>query len=278
MHICYVDESGGFEAPNSAIPGATPVMAILGLIIPARLVPAFTRDFLTLKRRHFSNRFRTGTGLSHILREVKGSEVLQYTRSPSRNRRRQAGRIRKDLLDLLEANDARLVGRVWVKEPTKALDPKPSYCFAIQDIARHFSAYLISQGSDGVMICDAREQTQNVLAAHSVFTDKFRTGGDPIPAMIELPVFAHSENHASLQVSDLIASTMLLPMAAHAYCATTAKGAHASKHYATVRIENGSRLRARQFMYRDENGKWRGGVLVSDKIAQRSSAEMFRPP
>ena len=33
MYICYVDESGGFEAPNQA-PGATPLMTFAGLIHP----------------------------------------------------------------------------------------------------------------------------------------------------------------------------------------------------------------------------------------------------
>ncbi|HVA61796.1 MAG TPA: DUF3800 domain-containing protein [Mycobacteriales bacterium] len=277
MHICYVDESGGSEPPNSPISGVTPAMVIMGLVLPSRLVPAFTREFLDLKRRHFPKRFETGPGLSHILQEVKGSEFLQRTRSDSRNRRRHARQVRNDLVDLLETYDGRIIGRVWIKEPAQGLDQKATYCYAVQDIARHFSAYCVSQGSDGLMICDAREQKQNVNAAHSVFTDKFRTGGDPIPALVEAPVFAHSDNHAGLQACDLIASTMIFPMAVATYCGSTAVGAHASPRYAAVRAEIGTRLRTRQFMYRDENGKMKGGVVVSDKLAHRSSAEMFKP-
>jgi Protein of unknown function (DUF3800) len=276
MFICYVDESGGYESPDSTLSGVTPVMVFGGLILPGTLVPAFTRDFLALKRRHFPKRFATGPGLSHILQEVKGNEILQWTRSSSRNQRRQAGRIRLDVVDLLERHEARIIGRVWVKEASTGLAPTASYCFAIQDLARHFSSYAASKGSSGIMICDSRRPPQNARASHSVFTDKFRTGGDPIPAMAEAPVFAHSENHAGLQVADLVATTMLFPMAVSSYCTLTATGAHAAPTYAQVRSDVGVRLRALQYMYRDENGKVRGGVTVSDKLGQQSSAALFK--
>ncbi len=279
MYFCYVDESGGFEPPDSS-PTATPVMVIAGLILPAARVPAFTRDFLALKRTHFPNRYLAGHGLSHILIEVKGSEILQMTRSSSRNKRRQAKVFRAGIMRLLEIHDARIVGRVWVKEANKGLDPTPSYTFAIQDIAKHFSSFLVSQGSQGVLICDAREHQQNVSSAHSIFTDKFRTGGDPTPALTEIPVFGHSENHAGLQVSDLIASTFLFPMAASAYCTGSSSGLfpspHESGYYHEVRKDFALAVRNRQFRYLDECGRWRGGIVVSDRLNQRSGSHMFR--
>lgn len=283
MYFCFVDESGGFEAPESSAT-ATPVMTICGLILPAARIPAFTRDFLDLKRRHFPGRYTLGTGLSHILIEVKGSELLQMTRSSSRNKRRQAVRFRRELFDLLSAHHAKIVGRVWVKELGKGMDPAASYNFAIQDIARHFSAYLVAQGSTGVMICDAREHTANVLSAHSVFTDKFRTGRDPIPAMAEIPVFGHSESHAGLQACDLIASSVVFPMAASAYCSAAPDTSglfpnpHESPRYAAVRTEFGGSLRDLQYRYRDENGWWRGGLVVSDRRTHRSGSLLFTAP
>jgi hypothetical protein len=275
VHICYVDESGGFEAPNLPTRGVTPVMAICGMILPTRLVPAFTRDFLALKREHYPRFFETGTALGHIRREIKGNSVLQATRSTSRNDRRQASRVRNGLLDLLEAHDVKIVGRVWVKAPSQGLAQVPSYCYAVQDIARHFSSYLVSEGSSGVLVCDSRSPAQDGQTSHSVFTDKFRTGSDPIPAIVEAPLFAHSPNHAGLQACDLIASTMLFPMSTDAYCATTATGAHASPYYADVREACGPRLRRRQYMYRDEYGRTRGGIVVSDKLGHQPAAVMF---
>jgi hypothetical protein len=280
IYVCYVDESGGFEAPDS-VGGATPVMVISGLILPAARVPAFTRDFLALKRTHFPGRFTAGHGLSHILIEIKGSEILQMTRSGSRNKRRQAKIFRAGLMALIEGHGARLLAWVWVKESGKGMDPVSSYSFAIQDIAHHVSVFCASQGSQGILVCDAREHTQNVAAAHSVFTDKFRTGADPVAAVSEIPLFAHSENHAGLQACDLVATTLLFPMAAAAYCTVPPgpglfRGPHESPQYDTaVRQPFGAAVRKLQFRYVDENGKWKGGVVVSDGIGKQPGSVLF---
>jgi hypothetical protein len=274
VYICYLDESGGYEAPDRR-PDATPIMVILGMIVNAASVPALTRDFLALKRRHFPARYTSPHALEHILMEVKGSEILQMTRKSGRNPRRQAQRLRVELLDLAEAYGCRIVGRVWVKESGKGMAPVPSYCYAIQDIARHFSQYLQANSSEGMLIADSREQTQNVRVAQSVFTQKWRTGGDPYPFMREVPVFAHSDNHAGLQIADLLASTLVFPMAAAAYGDPTSGAVHASPHYAEVQRDFGDRIRSLQYRYRDETGRWRGGLVVSDPGQQRSGSLLF---
>ena len=96
-------------------------MVIVGLIINAAIIPALTRDFLALKRRYFPGRFTNGHALDHVLVEIKGSELLQMSRSDSRNKRRQAHLFRDDLLDLVTRYGCRVVGRVWVKEHGKTL-------------------------------------------------------------------------------------------------------------------------------------------------------------
>jgi hypothetical protein len=274
MHFCYLDESGGIEPPDSSR-AATPVMVILGLVVDASRIPTLTRDFLALKRRHFPGRFSAGLALDHILTEVKGSEILQMTRDSSRDKRRQAQRFRTELLDLCDAHDCRVLGRVWVKEPGKSLKQKPTYDFAVQDISQHFSQYLQVTSAEGVLIADGRSQFQNVNVAHSVFTQKWRTGGDPYPFMREVPLFAHSDNHAGLQLADLVASTLVFPMAATAYCTATAGVAHSSAYYGDVRSAFGGRLKSRQYRYRDETGRWRGGLVVSDPVGYQSGSLLF---
>jgi hypothetical protein len=147
VHVCYIDESGGTEAPNKPIPGVTPVQVLVGLILDADHIVPFTRDFLTFKRRHFPKRYTSGPALSHLLKEIKGADILQHTRSSDRSLQRHAARIRADLLTLLETHGAKIVGRVWVKEPTKGLDPVAAYCFAVQDISRHFSHFMTTRVS-----------------------------------------------------------------------------------------------------------------------------------
>lgn len=274
MYVCYLDESGGYEPPDSS-PDATPVMVILGLVVNAASVAALTRDFLALKRRHFPGRYTSPHALSHILVEVKGSELLQMTRSSSRNKRRQAERFRSELLDLIAAYDGRILGRVWVKEPAKSMNPVASYCYAVQDIAMHFSQYLQVKGAEGVLIADGRTHAANVGVAHSIFTQKWRTAGDPYPFMREVPLFAQSDNHAGLQVADLVASSLVFPMAAVSYCKPRAGAAHSSTRYANVRDGFGPRLKGLQYRYRDEAGHWRGGLVVSDPVGHRPGSLLF---
>jgi hypothetical protein len=275
VYCCYLDESGGYEDPDSS-PSATPVMVILGLIVEAASVPALTRDFLALKRRHFPGRYASGHALDHIKVEIKGSEILQMTRSRSRNLRRQADRLRMELLELVQVHGCQVVGRVWIKEAARAMaNPTGSYCYAVQDLAQHFSQSLESRGSVGVLIADGRQHHTNLVVAHSVFTQKWRTGGDPYPALREVPLFAASDNHAGLQIADLIASTLVFPMAATAYCPPRAGNVHSSTRYNDVRTLFGRRVQQLQFRYRDETGRWRGGLVVSDPVAHKSGSHLF---
>jgi len=178
VHFCYLDESGGTESPDQGI-NSTPVMVIVGLIVEAGAVPGLTRDFLALKRQYFPRRFNTGLALDSVLHELKGNEVLQMVRSDSRNKRRQASLIQRGLIDLVNRHDARVVGRIWVKRRGKGLKPDATYCYAAQDIAKHFSQYLTERGSTGVLIADGRNPEANSRVAHSIFTQKYRVAGDP---------------------------------------------------------------------------------------------------
>ncbi len=276
MYFCYLDESGGAEPPDASRE-ATPVMVILGLAVAAARVPALTRDFLALKRQHFPGQFRSGPALDHIKVEVKGSDILRMTRDRSRDRRRQASRFRTELLDLIRAHGCHIMGRVWVKELSKGLDPDATYCYAVQDIARHFSQYLSWRASEGLVIADGRGHHRNVGTAHSIFTQKWRTAGDPYPSMVEVPLFAESNNHAGLQLADLLASALVFPMAVAAYGSPNASSVHASSRYKEVQQAYAKQVRDLQYRYRDENGRWRGGLVVSDKAQQRSGSLLFRP-
>lgn len=145
----------------------------------------------------------------------------------------------------------------------------------MQDIARHFSQYLQAIGTEGVLIADGRTHAANEGVAHSVFTQKWRTGGDPYPYLREVPLFAGSGNHAGLQVADLIASSLVFPMAVSAYCKPQASAVHSSPRYVEVRREFGARLKGLQYRYRDETGHWRGGLVVSDPVGHQPGSLLF---
>ena len=70
MYICYVDESGGFEAPNSGS-GATPLMVIAGAgLSRASAISPLTRDLLDLNRTFYPK--RALRRLDYVLKEIKG--------------------------------------------------------------------------------------------------------------------------------------------------------------------------------------------------------------
>lgn len=274
VHFLFLDESGGVERPDFRA-DTTPLMVILGVIVDARRVPMLTREFLSLKRLHFPRLFDRGPALNHVLTEVKGGDILQLTRSKSRNRRRQAALIRHAVLDLVDRFGCRIVGRVWVKAAGAGLSPASTYCYAVQDIALHFSEFLRRERSRGVFIADSRDPKLNVSVAHSIFTQKWRTSGDPYPSLMEVPLFAQSNNHVGLQLADLLASTLVFPMACATYGAPMGN-VHASPRYEALRADHGGALRDLQFRYKDGAGHWRGGLVVSDPAGKRPGSLLFQ--
>lgn len=275
MYICYVDESGGFEAPNSSS-GAAPLMTIVGLVVPTSAIAALTAGFLALKRRFFPG--RTKRRLDDILTEIKGSDLRYSVRAGSTREYRHAIGVLAGVIGLIELHDIRLLGRVWVKASTSALDPDATYTFAIQDISRHFEHFLRTQNANGLVVCDARGHGQDMRVAHSVFTLKHQSTGDTMPRLIETPTFAKSNNHAGIQLADIVASALLFPMATRVYCPASAGDPHSDPEYDQIRLKFAKRLRARQYLYVDAEGRTRGGIVVSDQIGQQPSRALFIPP
>ncbi len=277
MYLCFVDESGGFEAPASN-PSATPLMALVGLIVDSAALPAITGDFIHAKMAYFPQKSTSNKFLDNIRDEVKGAELRASLRSTSRNTRRHARGYLDRVLDILTKHDVRLVGRVWVKAVGQPLHPDASYTYAIQDIARHFHTYLAANNQTGMVICDSRMHNQDAQVSHSIFTQKHSTRGDRLPRIAEAPVFGVSMNHAALQLADTVASALVFPMAARVYCAHQWTGVHTDPHFDAVRTRHAARVKALQFRYQGPTGKWHGGFVVSDNLRKLSSAELFRIP
>lgn len=87
MHFRYLDESGGIERPT-----------ITGPYLPSWRLSASSSTPVS--------------ALDHMLIEAKGSDVLKMTRSPSRDRRRQAWLVRSEVLRMQRNYDCKIIGRV----------------------------------------------------------------------------------------------------------------------------------------------------------------------
>lgn len=273
----YVDEAGdlaGLAKPPR--PNDQPVFILTGLILHWDRIRPFTAEFLSLKRRFFPNlrHPELKLHLDWILPEVKGVDVRRSALSGSRNRRRQSQVFISGLLDLLERHEARLVGRVWVKQPGVCISPRSMYAYSVQDLFTSFEDFLSGAGAKGICIADSRTKQLNEPIAHSVFT-QLHSVGPSFHHIKEVPLFGHSGNHAGLQASDLIASGLLMPIACHAYCRDFVQNVHVNLKAAGLRDQFGARLGALQYRY-VRQGRLRGGIVTHDPVNRASAAELFK--
>ncbi len=278
MKICYVDEAGCCGALPLSTSDIQPVLAITGVIIDVQNLREATLELLHLKHRFYPGASpATTTYLGRILGEVKGAD-LRRDLCAGRRKRRTAGGFLQGVLALCEKADVRIVGRVWIKAPGRAFKGQSVYAVTLADIARHFQDYLERTNDVGVIVADSRSAALNSQMSHSIFTRKFKSGGDDYDRIIDLPTFGHSDNHAGLQIADLLASAILFPVAAYSYCRGHIQSIHIRAGYDHVKADYITRVRRLQHRYQEANGRWRGGLTVSDAIAARSTSVLFDIP
>ena len=280
MRICYVDEAGCTGALPTATAEIQPVFVLGGVDLPQSSIHRVTHEFLHLKKRFYPKLAPTGaTYLDWILTEIKGSELRKGAAEPSHRKRRHAIGFLHETLSLLETEGARITARVWVKGIGAPVNGKAMYTYSLQYICGCFNKQLEAEDSWGLLICDSRNKALNSLASHSVFTQKFRAAGDCIPRVLEMPVFGHSENHAGVQIADVVCSALLFPLAVHAYCRTTVRNLHV-RDYSHLCNHFTQRLDAIQVRYREASPRGMrttGGVSVDDKIGHKARKEVFPP-
>jgi len=279
MFACYVDESGDTGAIPTSTSNVQPVLCILGLTLPLEHLKPFTFDFLDLKARFFPGKFPSKMRrLDRIQREIKGAEIRSVFRSASSSSSKRHHHIGflDNLIALVEKFDCSLLGRVWIKEIGAPIDQWAIYTSSIQAISSGFNDLFLSRKQKGMVILDSRSHTQDKRVAFSIITKKFSIAGDGFPEIVELPTFGQSDNHAGIQVADLICSALLFPIAAYSYCSGAITNVHVSPGYSVLKSRYGSKLQNLQHQYLDPFGKWKGGIVVSDPLTHRDGSHLFR--
>jgi hypothetical protein len=277
MHLCYLDESGCTGALKSKTDTVQPVFILCGLFLPAHDLSKLTNDFIALKHRFYP----AGNGgrrarLDDVLREIKGADIRRYIRENQRTQSRQAVAFLHKMIDLLEQAQAKFVARVYIKGIGQTIDGTAMYTAAAQQIVSNFQDYLTANNSRGIVIADCRSKATNVQVSHSIFTQKFKNDGDRFNRVLELPLFGNSDNHAALQVCDLLCSAILFPIASYSYCLGHIESMHIHAEYRQIKQKYGPRLIPLQHRYNDMSDRPVGGVTVSDHLMRRSSSVMFR--
>ncbi|AGX87309.1 DUF3800 domain-containing protein [Candidatus Symbiobacter mobilis] len=277
MYVCYIDEAGctgELTGPGSAV---QPAFVLNGLIVPAGRIESLTRAWIQLKQTYFPKRLPQESNIHDwMVAEIKGSDIRRMARADARNERRFAHQVVGSALDLLERHGTHIVGRVFVKPIPGAFDGTAVYTSSVQSVCRSFQTFLEQNDDIGIVIADSRNKGKNTNVAHSVFTQRYAAAGDPYSRIIEIPTFGHSDNHAGLQLADLICSTLLFPIAVQR-CAShvLTDHTHCSPHYERLPDKFGERLQALQYRYRDGNSYWHGGISLTDKVSQQHATILF---
>jgi hypothetical protein len=277
MKICYVDEAGCTGMLPSANTNIQPAMVFSAVAFDYSRLHRITESYLSLKQRFFPALFPRDVKrfLSGILNEIKGADLRKQIVEGGRNQRRHAFGFLDGVIRILEDNDVQIFGRIWVNGIAKPIDGRALYTYSIQSMCSIFQNFLDETRDFGMVILDSRWQSVNTQVAHSIFTQKFRFSGDSLDRILDLPGFAHSNNHAGLQLADLIASAIVFPMTTLTYCTGHVTGIHVQCRYSLIKDRYKIGLSARQYRYKEANGRMRGGLIVSDDLAHRHGGLLF---
>ena len=277
MQLCFIDEAGDLGAlRDPPAPNDQPVLAIAGLFLGADRLANLTHDYLDLKHRFFPNLHYPSTRrLDRILPQVKGAEIRRHaTRGNARQRAHAIGFL-DHVMGLLGRHEVQLVARISVKARGRPFRSTAVYTSSIQALCTYFEHHLSQSGSCGLCVADSRSKSKNLRVSHSIFTQKFSADSN-YARQVELPTFGHSDNHAGLQICDIVCSGLLYPIACYAYCTGQVNNVHVQPGAARLRHRYGQQLKELQHRYYDAGeGRHVGGVVVSDYLNRSSGALMF---
>jgi hypothetical protein len=278
MHLCYIDEAGDSSSLKSATDTNQPVLVIGGLIVNHPSLPALTHDFLALKRNLYPGLARHSWHHYHapIAHETKGSELRKHIARGTRAESRHAIRFLDAVRDLPFKHHVELIARVWVKSIGQQFLGLPVYSSSVQALCTYFQEYLKRHNDFGVVVADSRDPVNNSNVAHSIFTQKFHPRGDRYDRICELPAFAHSENHAVIQLCDIVCSGLISPISTYVYCTGYVHNVHVQPNYKILKDRYAIHLNDLQFRYQLPGGKYVGGIVTNDGLSQRSGNLMFK--
>ncbi len=277
MKICYIDEAGCTGSLPSTTSSIQPALVITGVFIDYADLHQLTTDLIELKQRFFPKILpSTATHLDWIRAEIKGSDLRKNACSGSRNLARHTFGVMDAATQLIDKASAQIVGRVWIKGIAQTMNGVSVYTSSMQSIYADFQRYLTYHNDYGFVVADSRVHNLNTQVAHSIFTQKFKGTGDSYDRIVELPAFSHSDNHAGLQVSDLLASAFVTPISINTYCEGQIQSVHVRPNYLKIKSKYKSWLKGIQYRYQEASGRSRGGIIVSDALTKRPGGEMFR--
>jgi hypothetical protein len=278
MYIAYLDESGDLgDLSDPPKRNDQPVFTIAILMVNQARLTSLVPEFLQIKRNYFPGLCSAQSEfLSAILKEVKGADLRRDIADGPRNKTRHAIRFLNEVIELCIRSGSRMVAKSYVKKPGMSNDSRAAYTASCQTLFSSFDHYLSTVRDVGFCIADSRNPGLNIPVSHSIFTQMFSTRAPHYPRIMELPTFGHSDNHVGLQIMDLLASALVCPAVIHEYCLGHINNIHVKPRYSIIRARFTPQLKRLLYRYQDSEGRWRGGVTISDSLAKRPSSNLFK--
>ncbi len=269
MQLCYVDESGKAETLVRADADRQPVVVVAGVSFPEAHLTDITHEWIDLKRSYVpAVRGMSRHGwLDGILNELKGATLRRGFRTTATTRqRKQAIGFLDGLVRLLERHECRIVGRIWVKQLDVPTDGMALHVSSLRFICAAFHAGL-ADDERGMVLIDSQTYQHNHRLAHAIFTQRFARYPSH-ERLLDMPVFGHSDNHAGLQLADLVCSALLAPIACATYASEHASwNRHCDPGFFDVRERYGERLARLTYTWSDpRKRRERSSLVVRDPL------------
>lgn len=250
-----------------------PTFCISGIIIPEARLLQISHEWVDIKKQFFPKLCQHGRRWDWHTVEIKGNGIRSAIRSNNRRRRHAFGFIDKTI-DLLKSHNCTLVSRVCVKTPGVEFKGNAVYTSSVQSLCENFQEFLSLKEAKGIVVADSRNQKPNIAVAHSIFTLRVGNSGDSFPNLADIPLFGHSDNHAGLQIADIIASSLITPICINHCVPRDQKNKHSNSNYKLLAERYCTDLNSLHFQYGPPDKK-RGGLVISNPVSKLGASNLF---
>lgn len=213
MHICYIDEAGCPGILPSSNPQVQPALAVVGLSLPQESLPSIEKQFVRHKQIYLYGEPRTDSRHEDAIFELKGADLRRCLREGSPTEVQRTHKLLDALINTVIAHGAQLYGRILIKTPDHAFDGVTVYADAMMEIAEGFHALLDQEKADGLILADSRESSLNSRVSRAIASSRWAMAGSRFPRFPLPPTFGDSHSHIGLQITDVLTSCLVLPLA-----------------------------------------------------------------
>jgi hypothetical protein len=267
VQLLYVDEAGNAARYSRGDPSGSPLLVIAGLTLNRAHLPVANERMLLARCAAFGRRPKTPLVESLHANEVKGATLRGgLLGREGRRKQKHCWEYVESCMGILEDLGSRIFGNVWLKAPGECLDDAGVYGASLQHFAVDFAHHLANSDEHGLMLLDGRSVPQDRSAQRAVFDVKYGRETDSVPdlidRLIEVPSAGNSKHFGGLQLVDVIASSLLYPLACEAY-GVELEHTQQWKQAGKLRQAYGARLAALEYRWRGPDRQRYGGFFVT---------------